>query len=163
VSAVRTPWDAPPSEAVLRSVTLDLLDALLAIEVEAYPFPWTRGNFVDALAAGYVMRALVVPGGPLVGYYVAMPGVDEMHLLNVTVALLQQGRGHARRLLANVYAQARAHGASAVWLEVRESNARARALYLREGFAEAGRRRDYYPAPLGRHEDAILMTRTIAG
>ena len=163
MSAVRTPLDASPAEPVLRGVTLELLDAVLAIEVEAYPFPWTRGNFVDALAAGYVMRALVVPGGPLLGYYVAMPGVDEMHLLNVTVSPLQQGRGHARRLLANVYAQATAHGVSAVWLEVRESNARARTLYLREGFVEAGRRRDYYPAPQGRHEDAILMTRVVAG
>ena len=51
--------------------------------------------------------------------------------------------------------------ATALWLEVRESNARARALYLREGFAEAGRRRDYYPAPAGRREDAILMTRLL--
>lgn len=161
MSAVRTPVEPRPVDPVLRPVTLDLLDALLAIEVEAYTFPWTRGNFVDALAAGYVMRALVVPGGPLVGYYVAMPGVDEMHLLNVTVAPLHQGRGHARRLLANVYAQASAHAASAVWLEVRESNARARTLYLSEGFTEAGRRRDYYPAPQGRHEDAILMTRAI--
>jgi len=48
-----------------------------------------------------------------------------------------------------------------VWLEVRESNERARALYLREGFAEAGRRRDYYPAPQGRREDALLMTRGV--
>ncbi|HEX4509482.1 MAG TPA: ribosomal protein S18-alanine N-acetyltransferase [Burkholderiaceae bacterium] len=163
MSAVRKPSEAGSAEPSLRAVTVDLLPEVLAIEVEAYAFPWTRGNFIDAVAAGYVMRALVAPEGTLLGYFVAMPGVDEIHLLNITVARGHQGGGHARRLLVNVYAQGRAHGASAVWLEVRESNARARALYLREGFVEAGRRRDYYPAPLGRHEDAILMTRALDG
>ena len=160
MSAVRSDIafdDEPP----LRPITIDMLDAVLAIEVEAYSFPWTRGNFIDALAAGYVTRALLASDGEMLGYFIAMPGVDEMHLLNVTVAPVSQGRGHARRLLAQLYRQCRALGLGAVWLEVRESNARARALYLGEGFAEAGRRRDYYPAPQGRHEDAILMTKVL--
>jgi ribosomal-protein-alanine N-acetyltransferase len=161
MSAVRSE-DVFPGEPVLRPITIDMLDAVLAIEVEAYTFPWTRGNFIDALAAGYVTRALLAPDGEMLGYYIAMPGVDEMHLLNVTVAPLHQGRGNARRLLGQLYRQSATLGVGAVWLEVRESNARARALYLSEGFAEAGRRRDYYPAPQGRHEDAILMTKVLA-
>ena len=161
MSAVRSE-PAGSGEPLLMPITLDMLDAVLAIEVEAYTFPWTRGNFIDALAAGYVTRALLAPDGEVLGYYIAMPGVDEMHLLNVTVAPLHQGRGHARSLLAQLYRQSATLGVGAVWLEVRESNARARALYLREGFAEAGRRRDYYPAPQGRHEDAILMTKVLA-
>ena len=153
--------ESPDDEPVMRPITIDLLDAVLAIEVEAYTFPWTRGNFIDALAAGYIARALVAPGGGVLGYLIAMPGVDEMHLLNVTVAPEQQGRGHARRMLDQLYRQSATFGAAAVWLEVRESNARARALYVSEGFTEAGRRRDYYPAPQGRHEDAILMTKVL--
>jgi len=90
-----------------------------------------------------------------------MPGFEEMHLLNVTVAARHEGQGHARRLLAELYALSASFAATAIWLEVRESNARARALYLREGFTEAGRRRDYYPAPAGQREDAILMTRSL--
>jgi ribosomal-protein-alanine N-acetyltransferase len=145
----------------IRPVTIDLLDAVLAIEVQAYVFPWTRGNFIDSIAAGYLTRALVSDDGELIGYFVAMPGFEEMHLLNVTVSPRHEGRGHARRLLAELYALSTSFAATAVWLEVRESNARARALYLREGFAEAGRRRDYYPAPAGQREDAILMTRLL--
>ena len=145
----------------LRVITVDLLDAVLAIEVQAYPFPWTRGNFIDSIAAGYLTRALFAADGELIGYFVAMPGFEEMHLLNVTVASGHQGQGHARRLLAELYALSASFAATAVWLEVRESNARARALYLREGFTEAGRRRDYYPAPAGQREDAILMTRLL--
>jgi ribosomal-protein-alanine N-acetyltransferase len=145
----------------MRVLTVGMLDAVLAIEVQAYAFPWTRGNFIDSIAAGYLTRALVADDGELIGYFVAMPGFEEMHLLNVTVAAPHQGRGHARRLLAELYALSAGFAATAVWLEVRESNARARALYLREGFTEAGQRRDYYPAPQGRREDAILMTRPL--
>jgi ribosomal-protein-alanine N-acetyltransferase len=161
MSAVRSDLprrDAAPS---LRAITVDLLDAVLAIEVQAYTFPWTRGNFIDSIAAGYLTRALVSDGGELIGYFVAMPGFEEMHLLNVTVSPRHEGRGHARRLLAELYALSSSFAASALWLEVRASNARARALYEREGFAEAGRRRDYYPAPRGQREDAILMTRLL--
>ncbi len=145
----------------IRVLTVDLLDAVLAIEVQAYPFPWTRGNFIDSIAAGYLTRALFGADGELIGYFVAMPGFEEMHLLNVTVAAHHEGQGHARRLLAELYALSASFAATAVWLEVRESNARARTLYLREGFTEAGRRRDYYPAPAGLREDAILMTRLL--
>ena len=160
MSAVRSEI-ASHGEPAMRVMTVGSLDAVLAIEVQAYPFPWTRGNFIDSLAAGYLARTLVADDGELVGYFVAMPGFEEMHLLNVTVAAHHEGRGHARRLLAELYALSASFSATAVWLEVRESNARARALYLREGFTEAGRRRDYYPAPAGQREDAILMTRSL--
>jgi ribosomal-protein-alanine N-acetyltransferase len=159
MSAVRSdPAPLPPS---LRAMSVAMLDAVLAIEVQAYAFPWTRGNFIDSIAAGYLLRVLQAPDGEVLGYFVAMPGFEEMHLLNITVAAAHEGRGHARAMLAQLYALSVAHDAAALWLEVRESNARARALYLREGFAEAGRRRDYYPAPQGRREDAILMTRLL--
>jgi ribosomal-protein-alanine N-acetyltransferase len=160
MSAVRSePARQPPS---LRVMSVGLLDAVLAIEVQAYTFPWTRGNFIDSLAAGYLMRVLQAADGEVLGYFVAMPGFEEMHLLNITVAAAHEGRGHARAMLASLYELCEPYGASALWLEVRESNARARALYLREGFDEAGRRRDYYPAPQGRREDAVLMTRLLA-
>ncbi len=161
MSAVRSEIAPRGGVPAIRVMTVGALDAVLAIEVQAYPFPWTRGNFIDSLAAGYLARVLVADDGELVGYFVAMPGFEEMHLLNVTVASRHEGQGHARRLLAELYALSASFAATAVWLEVRESNARARALYLREGFTEAGRRRDYYPAPAGQREDAILMTRSL--
>ena len=162
MSAVRSGpvprYDGAPTVRVL---TVDLLDAVLAIEVQAYPFPWTRGNFIDSIAAGYLARVLLAADGELIGYFVAMPGFEEMHLLNVTVSARHRSQGHARRLLAELYALSASFAATAVWLEVRESNTRARELYLREGFADAGRRREYYPAPAGQREDAILMTRLL--
>ena len=67
-----------------------------------------------------------------------------------------QGLGHGRALLQAVQARAQALGLASLWLEVRQSNLRARALYRRYGFAEVGLRRAYYPAVGGR-EDAVVM------
>ncbi|MBS0448780.1 MAG: ribosomal protein S18-alanine N-acetyltransferase [Proteobacteria bacterium] len=137
------------------------LDGVLAVENAVYPFPWTRGNFVDSLAAGYDARVLHDAQGGVVGYLVAMAGVDEMHLLNVTVAPLAQGEGHARRLFDALVAICRGRGATRLWLEVRESNLRAREIYRHWRFSEVGRRRGYYPADQGRREDAIVMSLAI--
>ena len=55
----------------------------------------------------------------------------------------------------------RSRGANQLWLEVRESNARARAIYLRRGFVHVGVRKGYYPAPRGQREDAAVMSLAI--
>jgi len=138
------------------------LDTVVAIEQAVYAFPWSRGNFVDSLAAGYLAEVLVDAAGEVIGYYVAMAGVDEMHLLNVTVRPALQSRGHGRAMLDALVDESRARGARSLWLEVRESNQHARELYRRYGFAEVGTRRGYYPAPLGR-EDAVVMSLTLDG
>jgi ribosomal-protein-alanine N-acetyltransferase len=151
---------APPlPQRALLPMTVSDIDAVMAVEARAYSFPWSRGNFIDSLAAGYAAQALWARDPKpmaLLGYFVAMTGVDEMHLLNVTVAPDWQGRGLGHQLLDAVQALARAQGLASLWLEVRDSNHRARALYLRRGFGEVGVRRGYYPAA-GRREDAIVM------
>jgi [ribosomal protein S18]-alanine N-acetyltransferase len=152
---------APSNEPSLQPMTTAHLDAVMAIEAAAYAFPWTRGNFIDSLAAGYPARVLIGDGGQMLGYFVAMEGVEEMHLLNITVAPAVQGRGHARSMLAALGALCLQRRAAELWLEVRGSNARARAMYERLGFVSAGLRKGYYPAPFGRREDAIVMRLTI--
>lgn len=140
---------------------IDDLDAVLAVEVLAYSFPWTRGNFIDSLAAGYLAEVLLTPARELVGYFVAMTGVDELHLLNLSVAPDWQGRGHGSAMLDVVAQRGREQGLSSLWLEVRANNERARSLYRRRGLAEVGLRRAYYPAPAGQREDAVVMSRLI--
>lgn len=150
-------------EPALLPMTVAHLDAVMAIELAAYPFPWTRGNFIDSIAAGYPARVLVGAHGELIGYLVALVGVEEMHLLNITVAPAQQRRGHARAMLVAVEALCREHAARELWLEVRASNARARALYENAGFVHRGLRKGYYPASFGRREDAVVMSLPIDG
>ncbi|MED5620463.1 ribosomal protein S18-alanine N-acetyltransferase [Ideonella sp. BN130291] len=134
------------------------VEAVAAIEASAYAFPWSRGNFVDSLAAGYLAEVMLGPAGEVVAYQVAMQGVDEMHLLNLTVAPTHWGRGLGRHLLDRLVLHARGVPASAVWLEVRQSNTRARRIYERYGFVQVGVRRGYYPGPQGSREDAVVMS-----
>ena len=141
-------------------MTLADLDAVMAIEQAVYPFPWSRGNFVDSLAAGHVTRVLRGDGDALRGYSVALPGVDEMHLLNLTVAPGSEGRGLGRSLLDALVTRCRDERRAWLWLEVRESNRRAQAIYRRYGFEDVGLRRGYYPAAV-RREDAIVMRLTV--
>jgi ribosomal-protein-alanine N-acetyltransferase len=137
------------------------LDAVMAAEAGAYSHPWSRGNFIDSLASNYLAEVMTGDDIGLVAYFVAMTGVDELHLLNLTVATAWQGQGYGSAMLRAVQGQAAALGLSSLWLEVRQSNARARALYRRRGFAEVGVRKGYYPAALQR-EDAVVMTLPIA-
>ena len=141
----------------LSTMQLKDLDRVLAIEMQTYEFPWTRGNFVDSLADGHLARVLRDSEGEIQGYFLAMHGVDEMHLLNISVSPARQRRGWARLMLDALVAGARAEGKTQIWLEVRRSNAPALALYTHYGFKEVGLRRAYYPAREGR-EDALLFS-----
>jgi len=145
----------------LRRMQIPDLEAVLAIENQVYEFPWTRGNFIDSLAAGYEAW-LLEDGDMAAGYFLALQGVDEMHLLNISVAPASQGRGHARQMLDALCRLCRQSGCLQLWLEVRLGNERARQLYRRYGFAEVGRRRAYYPAAQGQREDAVLMSLQLA-
>ncbi len=136
---------------------MDDLDVVLAVEFGAYSHPWTRGNFADSLASAYDAQVWTLEAGGIVAYSVVMPGVDEDHILNLTVERTQQRRGWGRRVLQDLMARAQARAAQGLWLEVRASNAAALALYARFGFEQVGRRRGYYPSPKGR-EDAMLMS-----
>lgn len=140
-----------------RAMQADDLDRVMQVEVRAYSFPWSRGNFQDSLKSGYVAELLEASAELLLGYYVAMPGVDELHLLNITVVPDFQHCGQGRALLDRLEWQARQHAFSSIWLEVRASNTRARYLYGARGFVEQGVRRGYYPAGGLRREDAVVM------
>ena len=147
----------------LRPMVAADLDAVMAIEAAAYAFPWTRGNFIDSLAAGYLALVLTRARGDVVGYLVAMRGVGEMHLLNVTVAPPWQRRGLAQQLLSALDQTGRSEQLPLLWLEVRASNQRARDIYRVRGFAEVGVRRGYYPAAGGEREDAVVMRLALEG
>ena len=150
-----------PLEAQFEPMTESWFDAVLRVEQSAYAHPWSRGNFSDSLKAGY--QALVLtggsgPGAELLGYFVAMKGVDEVHLLNITVAPAHQRQGWARVMLDALALWARGQGAQWLWLEVRHGNLRAKQIYEMHGFRRVGQRKAYYPAASGKREDAIVMS-----
>ena len=134
------------------------LDTLLPIEEQAYAHPWSRGNFQDAMMAGYEVQLLVDANHQLLGYFVAMSVLDEVHLLNITVNPAHQRQGWARLLLDALALWSRGRGAQWLWLEVRASNLRAQAIYQTHGFRRVGDRKRYYPADHGQREDAVVMS-----
>jgi ribosomal-protein-alanine N-acetyltransferase len=133
------------------------IDAVMDVEARVYPFPWTRGNFIDSLVANHLAWCLVDGRGELLAYAVAMAGVEELHLLNLTVANAQRRRGHARFLMNELAQHARGTAARTMWLEVRPSNGPALALYASLGYERIGVRRQYYPDVDSRREDAWVM------
>lgn len=140
----------------LRPMTEADLEAVVAIEQRAYPFPWAVGVFRDCLRAGYACWVLDM-GGMVAGYGLLSVAAGEAHVLNVCVDPDCQGHGHGRRLMNRLVELARWHRAERIFLEVRPSNPGAIALYDSMGFNEIGRRPRYYPAANGSREDAIVM------
>lgn len=133
------------------------LEQVVAIENKAYPFPWTRGNFLDSLQSHYQAWVVRGPDGELAGYFLAMPVVDEMHLLNITVSPALQGRKLGRMLLDKVIALTQSMEMHSLLLEVRPSNPHALAIYKHCGFEQIGVRKNYYPFTGSTLEDAIVM------
>ena len=145
------------AEAEFRPLRVERLDAVLAVEQRAYAHPWNRTNFFDALEAGYQAQ-LLVAGDALLGYFVAMEGFEEVHLLNITVAPEYQGQGWSRVMLDALTLWARGRAAQWLWLEVRVGNARAMRVYEAHGYQRVGYRKDYYPAGQAQREDAVVMS-----
>ena len=131
------------------------LDDIVAIERVVHVHPWSRGNFADSITSGYHCW-VAHRDSALVGYGVVMIGAGEAHLLNLSVAPDWQRQGIGAELTRFFVKLAADYGADRIYLEVRPSNAAARALYAAHGFAEIGVRRDYYPTAGGR-EDAVVM------
>jgi len=148
-----------PAFLPLRPMTLDDLDAVMALELRAYPFPWTRAIFSDCLKHGY-SGWLYEQDGQLQGYAMLMFVLDEMHLLNICIAPERQGQGLGSRLLKTLEHIGQIRHAETCFLEVRQSNFAAIRLYLNAGFNEVGLRKGYYQAEFGR-EDGIVMAKTL--
>jgi ribosomal-protein-alanine N-acetyltransferase len=131
---------------------------VLAIEEKVFPYPWSRGNFLDSIQSGYDCWVLRDAAQGLLGYVLLMFAVDEAHLLNVAVRPDGQGLGHGRLLIDKALSLARGKQAVTMFLEVRPSNVRALAVYQHYGFAGVGRRKAYYPAKDNGREDALILS-----
>ena len=136
-------------------MTRDDIAALVTIETESFPTPWTENNFAVELDNPFARFFVYDDGGTVVGYYGAWRVVDEWDIADIAVRADRRRQGIGRALLEHLLATARAEGVRDVTLEVRPSNIAARALYEAFGFCEEGRRPRYYL----NGEDALILWR----
>ncbi len=161
-----------PAIAIRRAQRKDL-DAVAAIERESFSLPWSRASFANLLVSAEVEFLVACDGGDgsagagaedeggrgggggrVVGYAVLYVVGEQSELANLAVARGGRRRGVGRLLLRDVVERARARSASAMFLEVRESNLAAQGLYASLEFHAIGRRRRYYSRPI---EDALVL------
>lgn len=134
-------------------MTGDDLAAVLAIEQELFPDPWSEGMFRDDLKDdGRRLAVCVRTGGTVAGYAIGWFVADEFHLGNLAVASRSQGQGLGKNLLKYALDQARSKRCHLATLEVRASNRAAISLYRGAGFKEIAIRKKYYGT-----EDALVM------
>ena len=134
------------------------IDEIMGIEVEAYPEPWTEGMFREE-ARSYRSHFYVMKRGEhMIGYGGFWMVLDEAHVTSVTVRKESRGQGYGRRLMVFLLEAAIDAGARMATLEVRVSNTRARELYVSMGFRPVGLRKNYYPKT---GEDSIVMLKDL--
>lgn len=143
------------------------LDALMAVMGASfdsrYGEAWSALQLAGSLgqASNFARQALGARGCAT-GFTLARVAGPEVEMLLIAVSPQERGRGVGRMLIDTVCRDARARGASELFLEVRENNVPARALYRKTGFIDVGRRADYYAGGSGERFAAITMRRGLA-
>ncbi|MBR1497462.1 MAG: ribosomal protein S18-alanine N-acetyltransferase [Oscillospiraceae bacterium] len=134
------------------------LPRLAEIERECFSVPWTVDMLRSQFSPGQHVFLVAEKDGEAAGYIGLAYVLDEGYISNVAVAPAFRRRGVGDALLDGMEARGRALALAFLTLEVRESNAPARALYAKHGYRDVGRRKNYYEKP---REDAILMTKEL--
>jgi tRNA threonylcarbamoyladenosine biosynthesis protein TsaB len=149
------------SARIPQPMRLEDLAEVVALESQVQAFPWTYGNFADALQAGYGAWVLRQQGR-LAAFCVLMFAPDEAHLLVLGVAPAMQRQGLGSVLLQWCQQAAHDHGLPRMLLELRQSNTAALGFYAQHGFSRIGVRSGYYPTTTNQREDALVMQKTFA-
>ncbi|MDQ2691538.1 MAG: ribosomal protein S18-alanine N-acetyltransferase [Chloroflexota bacterium] len=141
---------------VIRKMTLDDVPAVVGLDQKSFSLPWPERSFRYELTGNPASRCWVAElDGQVVGMIVVWLIGDEAHVATLATLPDFRRRGIAKRLLSYALQHLMREGARSSFLEVRESNLAAQALYRMFGYTETGRRRRYYR---DNDEDALLMS-----
>ncbi|MBA2626769.1 MAG: ribosomal protein S18-alanine N-acetyltransferase [Gemmatimonadales bacterium] len=133
--------------------------ALVALERRCFSDPWSPTSFREAVEASWSFGLISEVAGEVAGYLIARDAAGSGEILNLAIAPEYRREGLAGELLEAGLAALAVRGVTEVFLEVRESNAAAQALYLDAGFRAVGHRAGYYRSP---KEDALVLRRELA-
>jgi [ribosomal protein S18]-alanine N-acetyltransferase len=132
------------------------LDDILGIEKLSFPEPWSRQIFEREINLGISHFVVAKLLGKTVGYGGYWQVEDEAHIVNLAVHPEHRSKGYGRRILCCLLDVMNKFSLSKAFLEVRESNMRAIALYKSLGFGVLGIRAKYYGS-----ENAIVMLKLL--
>lgn len=166
---LRSP-DAKPQSAPLRRaahLAFQHADAAVApllasFHAEAFDTAWSEAEFTSLLAMPGAEAMIALEQDEPVGFVLARRAADEAEIITVCTRPFAQRRGVAEALLTHQFTELLRQGITHVFIEVAASNSPARALYVKLGFAQAGRRARYYRRADGTADDAIVMRRDLA-
>ena len=151
---------AAGEELLIRDMNQGDVCEVLAIDRAVFSVPWTEESFRKYLDRPEAVFLVACCRGRIVGYGSVILAADQGDIANVAVRPDHRRQRIGNRLVAALIDRAKARGARELFLEVRESNDAARALYEGAGFSEVGRRKNYYHLPT---EDALILRRVEEG
>lgn len=139
----------------IRKMTLDDIPAVIDLDQKSFSLPWPERSFRFELTDNPASRCWVAElDGNVVGMIVVWLIVNEAHVATIATHPDFRRQGIAKRLLSHALRRLIKDGARSSFLEVRESNVAAQAMYRKFGYDVIGRRQRYYR---DNDEDAILM------
>lgn len=133
------------------------VNTVARIEQKVQSHPWTVGQFNEAVTA--YQSTVIEHQGEVAGFCIMQPVVDEANLLLMAIDPKMQGQGLGFQLL-DASIELLKNNPVQIFLEVRESNTAAIALYEKTGFHQIDLRRNYYPKPDGTKEHAVIMVKS---
>ena len=132
----------------------DHVAQVAALEKLCFCDPWSENSIASELCNSLSMWLVAETDGIVVGYVGSQTVMDETDMMNIAVHPECRRQGGAAALVNALIASLKDAGSHSLTLEVRASNAPARALYDMLGFQQVGLRRNYYHNP---KEDALIL------
>lgn len=143
----------------LLPITVNNYHQAFVIQTQCHEFPWSEDVFADCLTDQYFAYQLTI-SGKVVGYFIGLIVADEATLMDIGVTKDSRGSDYGRFLLNHFICCCKNRSIVDIWLEVRESNSSAIALYNSVGFELIEVRKGYYPHKKGR-ENGLVMRKKL--
>ena len=138
---------------IRRSLPKDASE-IASMESDIFSDPWSEEAINSVISTEGSMCYSALSDGKLIAYIIGRHICPEGEIYRIATAKEHRKRGVAYRLLDYAVKSERGLGLESLFLEVREHNAPAIALYSSYGFNKIGIRKNYYKNP---DDNAIIM------
>ena len=138
----------------IESMTVDDIAQVAEIERQIFSIPWSEKAFRDSMESDNTIYIVAKENDNVAGYAGMYLYFEEGNITNVAVNPLSRRKGIGEKIVRDILNRAYEKGVRDVFLEVRETNSVAIALYEKIGFKEEGIRKNFYDKP---RENALIM------